>query len=271
MKHLLPALLVLTSTSAIFAADALDQASATASAIADGITEDDAKLTADWQGKVAFGIDSASGNAEKDAASAHAEAKKLQGQTVVIATLDGAWEETEVSDADGTNTHDERTKGNVKGEVNAKQRFDGFFVYGDLAAENDDIAGIKYRFIESLGLGTYLVDTDTLKFSIEAGLAEVQEKFEGADSDDYTAYRLAERADWVPTFAEGVSFFEKADYLADFDDSDHYFANFEAGIDIPMFAGLSVTFKGVVNYNNLPAAGKEKTDRSLVAQFGYNF
>ena len=271
MKKLLPAILVLTSTAAVFAADALDQASATAGAIAAGITEDDAKLTADWQGKIAFGIDSASGNTEKDAASAHAEAKKLRGETVVIATLDGAWEETEVSDADGTNTRDERTQGYVKGEINAKQRFDGFFIYGDLAGENDDIAGIKYRFIESLGLGTYLVDTDTLKFSIEAGLAEVQEKLKGLDSDNFTAYRLAERADWIPTFSKGVSFFESADYLADFDDSDHYFANFEAGIDIPMFAGISVTFKGVVNYNNLPAPGKEKTDRSIVAQFGYNF
>ena len=271
MKHLLPALLVLSSSAAVFAADAIEQASATAGAIAAGITEDDAKLTADWQGKVALGLDSASGNTEKDAASAHAEAKKLRGETVVIATLDGAWEETEVSDADGANTRDERTKGNVKGEVNAKERFDGFFVYGDIAAEHDGVAGIKYRFVESLGLGTYLVDTDTLKFSIEAGLAEVQEKLDGADSDDYTAYRLAERADWVPTFAEGVSFFEKADFLADFDDSDHYFANVEAGIDIPMFAGLSVTLKGVVNYNHLPAAGKEKTDRSLVAQIGYNF
>lgn len=271
MKYLLPVVIALTSTAAVFAADALENAAATASALAAGITEEDAKLTADWQGKVAFGIESAAGNTEKDAVNGHAEAKKLRGETVVIATLDGAWEETEVSDADGTNTRDERTKGNVKGELNAKQRFDGFFVYGDIAGENDGVAGIKYRFVESIGLGTYLVDTDTLKFSVEAGVAEVQEKLDGADSDEYTAYRLAERADWVPEFAEGVSFFEKADYLADFDDADHYVANAEAGVDIPMFKGLSVTFKAVVSYNNQPAAGKEKADRALVAQFGYNF
>jgi hypothetical protein len=87
----------------------------------------------------------------------------------------------------------------------------------------------------------------------------------------HLAYRLAERADWVPDFAEGVSFFEAADFLQDFDESDRWFCNLEAGVDIPMFAGLSLTPKGTVNYNHLPAAGKEKTDRSVVAQVGYNF
>ena len=270
MKHLLPAVLVLAAASA-FAADALENASATAAAIAAGITEDDEKLTNEWQGKVALGLETCGGNTEKDGVNGHAEARKLQGETVVIATVDGAWEQNEVSDADGTNTRDERTKGNVKAEANVKERFDGFFVYGDLAAEHDGVAGIKYRLVESVGLGTFLIDTDTLKFSVEAGLAEVQEELLGMDSDEYTAYRLAERCDWIPTFANGVSFFESADYLADFSDSDHYFANLEAGIDIPMFAGISMTFKGVVNYNNLPAEGKERTDRSLVAQFGYNF
>ena len=270
MKQLLSAAIALSAASLV-AADALESASATASALAAGISEEEAALSDEWQGKIAFGVETASGNTEKDGVNGHAEAKKLHGETVVIATVDGAWEQNEVSDADGSNTRDERTKGNVKAEANAKQRFDGFFVYGDLAAEHDGVAGIKYRLVESLGLGTYLVDTDTFKFSVEAGLAEVQEELDGTDSDEYTAYRLAERIDWVPTFAEGVSFFESADYLADLDDSDHYFANFEAGVDIPMFAGISMTFKGVVNYNHEPAPGKESTDRSLVAQFGYNF
>ena len=38
-----------------------------------------------------------------------------------------------------------------------------------------------------------------------------------------------------------------------------------------MFAGLSLTLKAKVNYNHLPPEGKEKTDRAVVAQVGYNF
>ena len=180
-----------------------------------------------------------------------------------------------MTDSDGSNKRDERTVGNAKAEVNVKEKLADWsvapFVYGDVSAEHDGVAGIKYRTIESAGFGFFLVDTDALKFSVEAGLAYVQEKLDGLDDDDYLAYRLAERADWVPDFAEGVSFFEAADFLQDFDESDRYFWNLEAGVDVPMFAGLSLTVKGTVNYNHLPAAGKEKPDRALVAQVGYNF
>ena len=275
MKRILPAFALAAAFAAAPAlADALESAAATAAGVAAGITEDDAKLSETWQGKLAAGLDVKSGNTEKTGYNGHAEAKKLQGDTIVVATLDGAYEETEVAGSDGTK-RDERTVGNAKGEVNVKEKLADWslapFVYGDVSAEHAGVAGIKYRTIESAGAGFFLVDTDALKLSVEAGLAYVQEELDGLESDDYLAYRLAERADWVPDFAEGVSFFEAADFLQDFDESDRYFCNFEAGMDVPMFAGLSLTLKGTVNYNHLPAAGKEKTDRSVVAQVGYNF
>ena len=275
MKRILPAFALAAAFAAAPAfADALDSAAATASGVAAGITENDAKLSDAWQGKLAAGLDVKSGNTEKTGYNGHAEAKKLQGDTIVVATADGAWEETEVAGSDGTK-RDERTVGNAKAELNVKEKLADWsvapFVYGDVSAEHDGVAGIKYRTIESAGVGFFLVDTDALKFSVEAGLAYVQEKLDGLDDDDYLAYRLAERADWVPDFAEGVSFFETADFLQDFDESDRWFANFEAGVDVPMFAGLSLTVKATVNYNHLPASGKEKTDRAVVAQVGYNF
>ena len=245
-------------------ADAISQAAATAGASA-GISEEEAALPPEWQGKVAAGFDTASGNTDKDAASVHLEAKKLQGDWVVIAAADGVWEQTEVDGED----HD--TESNAKAGVNVKRRLGGYFVYGDLSGEHDGIAGVKYRFAESVGLGTFLVDEDTLKFSVEAGIAYVQEELDGSESDDYLAWRLAERADWVPVWAEGVSFYEQASVLADFDESDRWTGGFEAGVDIPMFAGLSTTRKAVVEHNHMPAEGKEKTDRRLAAQVGYNF
>lgn len=258
------------SAAAALAADAIEAAQETSAGVAAGISEEEAALTQIWQGKIAAGVDLRSGNTEKEGFSAHADAKKLQGKTVVVATIDGAYEEEEVEDSDGT-TRDEQTVGQVKGAIDLKQRFGLFFVYGRVSADHDDIADLKYRFIESIGVGTYLVDLDTLKLSAEVGVAQVQEKYAGMDSDDYTAWRVAERCDWTPEFAEGVSFFEAADFLQDFDDTDRYLANGEAGIDIPMFLSLSLTLKGVVNYNNLPAPGNDKTDTQFVAQVGYNF
>ena len=266
MKHALPFAFAATLAAAASShADALAAVAATGGAALSGISEEEAALPDTWQGKIALGVDTASGNTEKDAANFRVEARKLQVEWVVLSTTDGAWEQTEV---DG---EDRDTESNIKSEINVKRRLGGFFLYGHVAATHDGVAGIKYRIAEGAGVGTFLADTETLKFSVEAGLAYVQEKLDGAASDDYLAWRLAERADWSPDFAKGVSFFEKADILADFDESDRWTSSAEAGIDIPMFAGFSTTLKGSLVHNHMPAEGKEKTDRRFVAQVGYNF
>lgn len=252
------------------AADALSTAASTAGVSA-GLTEEEQAIGREWAGKVGFGFNAQGGNTTQSGVSGVAEAKKLEGQYVVIASAEGGWEEKRVTDADGSE-RDERTVGFAEAGANVKRRFEeGFFLYGDLSGRNDDIAGVKYRFAESVGLGTFLVDEEGLKFSVEAGLAEVQEKLEGSSSDEYTAVRLAERADWIPEWGENVSFFESAEWLCDVDDSDHWFAKAEAGIDIPMALDLSLGLKAGLEHENQPAAGKEKTDRRVTAQIGWTF
>ena len=270
----LAALLAASSATSAFAAKgkALGQAKATADAIAAELSEDDLAAGKAWAGKIGAGFETRGGNTEKDAASFHAEARKLEGLWVVLAAFDYAWERVEETAEDGTKSKDD-TVDSLKGTVDLKRRLPGCFLFADFSGERDRIADLDYRFVESLGLGTYLLDRDTVKFTVQAGLAYVQEKYDGTDggSEDYLAYRAAERLDWVPTWAEGVSFFESAEYLQSFEESDDYLASGEAGVDIPMFLGLSLTVKGVVDYDNTPAAGKERCDRQVAAQVSYNF
>ena len=270
----LAALLAASSATPAFAArgKALGQAKATADGVAAGLSEDDLAAGKAWAGKVGAGFETRGGNTEKDAASFHAEARKLEGDWVVLAAFDYAWEQVEEVSEDGTKS-DKDTVDSLKGTVDLKRRLPGCVVFADFSGERDRIADLNYRFVESLGLGTYLLDRDTVKFTVQAGLAYVQEEYDGTEggSEDYLAYRAAERLDWVPTWAEGVSFFESAEYLQSFEESDDYLASAEAGVDIPMFLGLSLTVKGVVDYDNTPAAGKERCDRQVVAQVSYNF
>lgn len=270
----LAALVAASSVPSAFAAKskALDKAKATGGEIAADLTEDDLAAGKEWQGKIGAGFDTHAGNTETDAASLHAEARKLEGKWVVFADFDYAWERVEETKEDGGKT-DRDTVDAMSGSIDVKRRLPGFFVFAAVEGERDAIADLNYRFIESLGLGTFLLDRETLKFSVQAGLAYVQEEYDSPDmeSDDYLAYQVSERLDWVPTWAEGVSFFESASYLQSFDDSDDYLANAEAGVDIPMFLGLSFTVKGVVEYDNTPASGKERCDRQLATQISYNF
>lgn len=249
--------------------DAVSDATATAVDLAEKIPD----ATAGWETKLSAGLETYSGNTDKDAVNGRIETQKSDGDTVVIASLEGAWEQQEttyVREDGSTYEDDERTVGNAKFDVNVKERFDGFFLYGAVNGKHDGMSHLKYRFVESVGLGTYLVDEDALKFSVEGGFAYVEEKI-GSEKDDYPALRLAERIDYKPDWAEGISFYETAALLWDLDDTDHYLVAAEAGADVPLAGSFSLVLKAAVDYNSDPGSGVDKTDRKLIAQLAYTF
>ena len=142
MNRILPALSLAAAFAAAPAfADALDSAAATGGALAAGISEEEAALTDVWQGKIAIGAETRSGNTEQDGVNGSFEMRKLQGETIVLFSVNGAWEQQETEDADGANRRDERTVGNASADLNLKQRLGGFFVYGDLAGLHDQPYG----------------------------------------------------------------------------------------------------------------------------------
>lgn len=267
MKHAIPAAIL--SLASVFAfADAMEAAAGNAGKAAAGLSDADKELSADWVGKTSLGLDSRRGNTDKDTLSASGELAKLEGDWVVRLTADGAWEETTTTDENGVETKDQ-TVGNAHGGANVKRRFDGFFFYADFQAAHDATAGLKYRLVESLGLGTYLVDTDEVKFFVEAGPAYVEEKLD--ETDDYFAVNASERCEWRPAAHPGVALFEAFNGLWDVDNSDRYVLHGEAGLDVPVLNRLALTVKGVWEYTALPAAGKEKEDRQILTQLSYTF
>ena len=269
MKHATTLSFVAAFAAASAFGDATSDASATAVDLAEAIPE----ASAGWETKLSAGFETYSGNTDKDAVNGRVETQKSDGDTVVIASLEGAWEQQEktyVREDGSTYEDDERTVGNAKFDVNVKERLGGFFVYAAANGKHDGMSNLKYRFVESLGLGTYLVDEDALKFSVEGGIAYVQEKI-GAEKDDYPALRLAERIDWKPSWAEGLSFYETVAALWDLDDTDHWIAAAEAGADVPLAGSFSLVLKAAVDYNSDPGEGVDKTDRKAIAQLAYTF
>lgn len=225
------------------------------------------ETTEDWVFKTALGYDSCSGNTEKDAASAHFEAVKANGKFRLFSTFDGAWEETQ-TEKDGVKTTD-TTVNNIKAAANFKTLFNGYFLYVDVSGLHDEISDIRYRFIESVGIGTFLFDTDALRFSIQGGVAYVQEDI--GETDQYASLRFAERIDWKPVFANGVSFWESVETLVNVEGFDRHLVTAEAGMDVPLFANLSLQLKATCNYDSDPAKDKKSTDRRLMTQVAYRF
>ncbi len=258
------------SAGMIFAQDVLAVASA-AKVDLDASIGSEKSENQKWNFKVGAGYNVSRGNNESEAYSGNFEAARSYKSADIRATLDGAYaEQTTEETVDGVSvSKDDCTESNVKGKLELKYLFNDNFIYSDFSALNDDVAGVDYRFVESLGVGRYIVRSDELSISGQLGLAYVQEKL--TETDNYLGVRAAERVDWKPVFAEGVSFYEAVEGIMDIDETDKYLINGEAGIDIPVFANLSVTFKVVYAYNSLPADDKEKADTQCVTQLTYRF
>jgi putative salt-induced outer membrane protein YdiY len=115
----------------------------------------------------------------------------------------------------------EQTKDDDTGETNTTKRqmfmglqYDLFFqpkwyMYANARGEKDGVADLALRLITGVGLGYQVVETDDLKFNIEAGPTWVSENYsDDTENIDYIAARVAWNLDWV--FYPGVSFFHRA-------------------------------------------------------------
>ncbi len=132
-----------------------------------------------------------------------------------------------------------------------------FYSYLDGSAFFDDIADVDYRYMIGPGVGYNLIKTDSLTFSVEAGVSPMWEKIAG-ESEYYTMARLAERVEYV--FSTGAKIWEQVEYLPALDDGDKYLVNAEAGVESPVSEKLSLQIVVKDAYNSLPGEGNEYND-----------
>lgn len=216
--------------------------------------------------KTSLGLSSKSGNTESDSYSGRIEAGTTINKTVLDMMIEGAYAESEVEDADG-NKRDEQTEGKVKAVANAKQRFNGFYLYGNGSALHDSIAGIKFRGIIGTGIGTYLVDEDNFKFTVEGGVAYVYE--EAYEDDDYFALRFAERIDYK--FSDTVTFWESVEVIPEASDFGNFLLSAEAGVDSAISEKVSIGLLLQIEHDSEPSSGvEEKTDTTIGARVTYS-
>lgn len=247
-------------------ADIVSSVSENAKGISEDINGDPLEGPSEWETKVSAGMTSKTGNTDNENLFGGIETAKLAGDTLLRAYVDGLYETTETVDEDG-NRLSERTVGNAKAAANVKERFDSFFLFADASIFHDDMAGVRYRAIESVGIGVFLVETDDVKFSIESGLAYIHER--APEWDDYLGQRFAERLDWKVD--DTFRLWETAEAIPEFADPENVLASLEVGVESAINNILSLAVKLKMEYDSDPSEGIERTDRAFTTQITYTF
>ncbi len=169
----------------------------------------------------------------------------------------GTTYDTQLIDDDAT-PKDESKQDTTADEFRAfvRQEYDlteRFFALGSLEAEHDGVEEVAKRLIPKAGVGYKLVNTETLLFSVDSGLAYVYEDFFGSDHNSYPALAFGAESDWELPWL-GASWHSRVDYLPSITAfMDDYRLRGETALLVPIVKQIAFKLSVIDDYNAHPA------------------
>lgn len=182
---------------------------------------------------------------------------KKEGLGSLRAGVEGNYGESKVDGVKETTVENARLFANTKKTITPRT-----FASLDGALFYDDIAEIDYRGIVAPGLGLYLLKNEKTAFYVEVAPAYVWEKVDGV-SDDYPAFRFAERIDHE--FSPAARVWQSLEFLPKADDFKDYLLNAELGAEAALNSRVNLRIVLQNKYDSTPGEDLEKNDLMLIA------
>jgi putative salt-induced outer membrane protein YdiY len=229
-------------------------------------------LLAKWDGAVNFGGSLSSGNTDVRAAQADALGvrENKDGDNLIDRwTAKGFWN---YADQENALTGDREL---VRRQAGASLKYDRtinerLYGYGDVSVQTDKLAGLKLRSTIGAGLGYQIYDEENFDLAGEAGLAYVDENYEGTASDtDFLAARLAYNLRWQ--IQEDLEFRQFAEAFPSLDDADDFFGRLDSRLVYLLSKSMTASLGHLWLFDNTPLAGRDRSDHIISLNVGWVF
>lgn len=210
-------------------------------------------------GRASLGGSLASGNT--DARTLHLDGEWVARNPIQRVTLDG-----ELNDAtqDGADTASNWRLG-LKYDHFLKEKT---YWYANTRFDHDGQADLDLRSTLGVGAGRQFVEREDLKFSLEGGVSLVNEDYGNALDEQFPGARIGAR--YEQAFWRGrLKLFHNSDVLLSLESLQDYLYQSRTGVRLPMGNGLSLGTQVNVDYDAVPAAGKESVDTALIFKLDY--
>lgn len=139
------------------------------------------------------------------------------------------------------------------------------------STERDEFAALASRSIFGVGAGYQFYDTERTKLSLEAGLGRVAERYDTGGDAEFRALRFSGNLEHDLFREGGFEFFHWDEFYVDIEESSNYFFRTRTGFRYPFAKYLSWTLEYRYDYDSVPAPGREKDDRRLLATIGFKY
>ncbi len=154
-------------------------------------------------------------------------------------------------------------------------KYDYYFtkkMYGFLDGryEKDSIAELDRRVILGGGGGYQWIESDTMNFATEVGLASLYEKF---DNQTESSTELSARLGYLfdKKINDKLKFIHDLTYYPSLEEFSDYFLTTKAELRASMLDSMFVSFKTIFDYDASPAIGKTSTDTKYLLGVGWDF
>lgn len=214
-----------------------------------------------WKGRINVGGSGNRGNSDTDSLHVDGEAiARLQRNRY---TINGMLDRGK--DRDVVTRQNSRLSGKYDLFINRT-----WYGYGLLTLEEDRFRDIDLRTTLGAGLGHQLIENERTNLSIEGGLNHVRTNFDLAPDESYPALRWALKFEHRLQGSD-LQFFHSHELLADLQSIDRTLLHAQTGLRIPLLQRLLATAQLNVDFDNAPAPGKVKSDRTYLFTVGYQW
>lgn len=221
-----------------------------------------------WTGSVAAGATLTSGNSETRQANASADAEyKRENDRTTLSFL-WVYSENRNNAANDWDLTDRKTFG--------KGKYDYFFSpktygYGQATAEGDLLADIALRWTAGAGAGHQYIDTDVWKFSIEAGLAYIDTDYRTSTTTDTEDFAARIATTLAHQLSKSWDIGHNLEAYPSLEDADDFYGRSDLRIGAKLTESMVAGFQWVLDYDNTPAAGRERIDNRYLISVGWKF
>lgn len=169
------------------------------------------------------------------------------------------------SSQDGEDTA-ERYTTFLRVDYNIRRRL---YTFADVSWLQDEFAKIDDRYYFGAGLGYKILAGPKHFLDTEAGVNYTMDTYTDDTGNDYAGGRVFGK--YAYSFTEKNRFEQSVEYLHDFDDRGNYNINSDTSITSALNSILSLKIGYQVKYDNEPASGAERTDRTMAVAMVVNF
>ncbi len=149
-------------------------------------------------------------------------------------------------------------------DITKRLYFNYLVYYGE-----DKFSGFDYQFNTGPGLGYKAIDSDTHKLKLRANALYSKDDIENGGTNEYASWVTGFNYKW--SILDNLDFMQDASFKSQFDHFENYFVYSETAIESAINSTFSLGLSYKVDYKNIPAEGRKRTDRVFLASLIINY